>query len=210
MKTLSTIIFVLCSIINGLAQNIEEKTSFTYGEFKAGYGFSIFGEGLKERYNAGNFSTSAGGVYTIGAYRKFKKVNNLNFGLKFKALGAAPASNSKGDEMFFNYWGAALSTKYYPFNKLADKGLVLIVDYFFITQFTQKYRNEAAKIYDHQFAIGSGFGAGIGYEFNLFKNGFKGCFSIEYEFDSRTGEVTNIGSKTFVSQSLAASLGFKF
>ena len=200
----------LSAVNFGLAQNDNEKTAFTYGEFKAGYGISIFGSGLKERYDAGNFSTSGGGVYSFGAFKKFEKINHLNFGLKFKALGAAPSTNDNGDEMFFNYWGAALSTKYYPFNKETHQGLVLTADYFFITQFTQKYRNVAASIYDHQFAIGSGVGAGLGYEFPLFKKGLKACVSLEYEFDSRNGEVTNIGSKTFQSHSLAAKVGFFF
>jgi len=210
MKILIASITLMFSFLNVFSQNTKDDTSFTYGEFKAGYGISLFGEGLKEKYDAGNFSTSGGGVYNISAYRKFKKINFLNFGLKFKALGAAPASNNKGDEMFFNYWGAALSSKYYPFNKVANKGFVILVDYFFITQFTQKYRNEAAKVYDHQFAIGSGVGAGIGYEFAVFKNRFKGCFSIDYEFDSRTGEVNSLGSKTFLSHCISTSLGFKF
>jgi hypothetical protein len=210
MKTNITILMIMCSFLMSFSQNSEEKTSFTYGEFKAGYGVSIFGKGLKERYTAGNFSTSGGGVYNISAFRKFKKVNHLNFGLKFKALGAAPAKNNNGDEMFFNYWGAAISTKYFPFNKEANKGFVLIVDYFFVTQFTQKYRNQVTKFYDHQFAIGSGAAGGIGYEFMAFKNQFKGCFSIDYEMDSRRGEVNNVGHKTFISQSIAATLGFKF
>jgi len=210
MKSIIPTLIFFSLFLKSFSQNLQENQSFTYGEFKTGYGISIFGKGLKERYNAENFSTSGGGVYYISAFRKFKNVNYLNFGLKFKALGASPASNSNGDEMFFNYWGAALSTKYYPFTKEANKGIVLLIDYFFITQFTQKYRNQTNKIFEHQFAIGSGIAGGIGYEFMMFKDRFRSCVSIDYELDSRTGEVNNIGKKKFISQSLAITLGFKF
>lgn len=209
MKTIYFILIILGSSLNGFSQHDKTK-SFTYGEFSSGYGISIFGKGLKERYEAGNYSLSGGGVYCFGAYKKVNKINHLNFGLKFKALGAAPASNNKGNEMFFNYWGAALSTKYYPFNKQTRGGLVFNVDYVFITQFTQKYRNEETAFYDHQFAIGSGIGSGVGYEFDILKTGYLGCLALEYQFDSRTGEVNNIGSKTFLSQSIAIKLGFLY
>jgi hypothetical protein len=110
--------------------------------------------------------------------------------------------------MFFNWWGAALSVKYYPLNKNADKGLNFYSDYYFITQFTQKYRNEDAKIYNHQFAIGSGLTLGGAYDFKI--NGYNFSASVEYGLASRRGEVTNIGQKTFKSGYIGTQLGFKF
>jgi hypothetical protein len=55
------------------AQAKQENISFTSAEFRAGYGVTSFGDGLKERYDAGNFSTSGGGLASLAAYRKFKK-----------------------------------------------------------------------------------------------------------------------------------------
>jgi hypothetical protein len=45
-----------------LAQTKQDNISFTYAEFRVGYGTNTFGSGLKEKYNAGNFSSSGGGL----------------------------------------------------------------------------------------------------------------------------------------------------
>ncbi len=192
------------------AQSKTDSTSFTYAEFRAGYGVNIFGKGLKERYMAGNFSTSNGGLASLAAYHKFKKINNFNFGIKYKSLGAGPAKGNNEEEMFFNYWGAALTTKYFPFDKSAKKGVYLQGDYFFVSQFTQKYRNTSKSTFDHQFAIGNGLALGIGYDLAVGKNKKMLTFGIEYEKNSRKGEVTGIGDKTFKSANLGFMMGFRF
>jgi hypothetical protein len=116
MKNILLIIVLIAfKCTNIFAQ--EERISFTVAEFRGGYGISIFGNGLKEKYDAGNFGTSGGGLASLAAFHKFKKVNYWNFGLKFKSLGAAPTKGDNGDEMFFNYWGAAVAAKYFPFDK---------------------------------------------------------------------------------------------
>lgn len=190
------------------AQN--ESVSFTYAEFRGGYGISIFGDGLKEKYKAGNFSTSGGGLASLAAFHKFKKINYWNFGLKYNSLGAAPAKGDNGDEMFFNYWGAAVATKYFPFKKTARQGFYLQGDYFFITQFTQKYRNTANLKFDHQFAIGSGFALGLGYDLPLKNQKTMLTMGVEYELDRRQGEVTGVGNKSFTSSNLGVLVGIKF
>jgi hypothetical protein len=192
------------------AQTKPENVSFTYAEFRVGYGINIFGSGLKERYDAGNFSASAGGIGSLAAYRKFKKINYVNVGIKFKALGASPSKGDKEQEMFFNYWGSAISAKYFPFHRDAKKGMYVQADYFFITQFTQKYRNTATLNFDHQFAIGNGFAFGLGYDFPISKGQTMLTVGVEYEMDSRTGEVTGIGDKTFKSSNFGIMTGIKF
>lgn len=147
---------------------------------------------------------------SLAAYHKFKKINAFNFGLKYKSLGAAPAKGDNGNEMFFNYWGAAFTVKYFPFDKMAKKGLYLQGDYFFITQFTQKYRNTAKLTFDHQFAIGSGFAFGLGYDIPLKNRKTMLTIGIEYETDSRQGEVTGVGDKIFKSSNLGIMTGIKF
>ena len=203
-------IIIFCFSLMTFSALAQENTSFTYAEFRGGYGISIFGKGLKEKYDAGNFSTSGGGLATLAAYHKFKKINYLVLGLKYKSLGAGPASNDKGEEMFFNYWGAALAAKYFPFDKDAKKGLYLQGDFFFITQFTQKYRNTSKLEFNHQFAIGNGFALGLGYDFPIGKGRTMLTFGLEYEMDSRQGEVTGIGDKTFKSLNLGILTGIKF
>jgi hypothetical protein len=160
MKNIISITLLLFGQTLLFAQSNPENVSFTRAEFRGGYGLSSFGEGLKERYAAGNFSTSGGGLATLAAYHKFKNVNCFNFGLKYKSLGASPSKGDNGQEMFFNYWGAAVTTKYFPFDRNAQKGLYLQADYFFITQFTQKYRTKANLVFEHQFAIGNGIAFG--------------------------------------------------
>ena len=208
-KTIIILLF-LSATFTSHAQSNENNISFTYAEFRGGYGMSIFGENLKEKYKAGNFSTSGGGLATLAAYHKFKKINYLNFGIKYKSLGAAPAKGDNGQEMFFNYWGAALTLKYFPFDKMAKKGLYLQGDYFFITQFTQKYRNTAKLEFNHQFAIGSGFAFGLGYDIPLKAKRTMLTFGLEFETDSRQGEVSGVGDKIFKSSNLGIMTGIKF
>jgi hypothetical protein len=203
------IIFAHFQII-AMGQTKEDNASFTVGEFRVGYGNSILGNGLKEKFEAGNFSSSGGWLASIAAYHKFKKINNLAFGIKFKSLGAEASRNAIGQEMFFNYWGAATSVKYFPFDKTARKGLYLQGDYFFITQFTQKYRNKITNQYDHQFGIGSGIVLGGGYDFPIKNRKSMITIGLEYQFDNRTGEVTGIGRKTFESVNYGAMIGVKF
>jgi hypothetical protein len=207
-------ILIALTIIIGqtrlFAQSKTENISFTYAEFKGGFGISKFGKGLKEKYDAGNFSSSGGGLASLAAYRKFKNVNYVNFGIKYKSLGAAPAKGNNGEEMFFNYWGAAVTTKFFPMNKNAQKGIYLQADYFFVTQFTQKYRTTSRNEFNHQFAIGSGLAFGLGYDLPVGKNKTMLTFGLEYETDSRTGEVTGIGDKNFKSSNVGVMVGVKF
>jgi predicted alpha-1,6-mannanase (GH76 family) len=197
---------------NGIAQTQDEPVSFTYAEFRMGYGVSAFGENLKEKYEAGNFSTSGGFLASLAAYHKFKKINYLNIGIKYKSLGAFPSNGKNGDEMFFNYWGAAATVKCFPFDKNAKKGLYLQGDFFFITQFTQKYRNVPKLEFNHQFAIGQGVAFGLGYDIALNKKKTMLTIGAEYQTDRRRGEVqgVGIGVKYFKSSSIGVMAGIKF
>jgi hypothetical protein len=208
MQTI-TFLFLLITY-NCKSQSKKDNISFTYAEFRAGYGVSSFGKGLKEKYDAGNFSTSGGFLASLAAYRKFKNVNYINFGVKYKSLGAGPSKGDNKQEMFFNYWGAALSTKYFPFDKNARKGIYVQGDYFFITQFTQKYRTTENSEFNHQFAIGSGFALGLCYDIPFGDKRTMLTVGLEYERDNRTGEVTGIGSKSFVSSNFGIMVGVKF
>jgi hypothetical protein len=178
---------------------------FTYGEFKTGYGITQFFTGLNERFENGNFGTGGGGLSSIAAYRKFKKINHLHLGLKFKAQGAAPSEGDNGEEMFFNFWGVGLSTKYFTLNKASSKGIYLRGDYNFVSQFTQKYTNSQAPEFDHQSALGSAFTLGLGYQYPL-KKRYALVPSVEYDWASRQGEVNDIGEVQFRN----GNLGFQF
>lgn len=210
MKTITTVFFLLFVQSILIAQTDNESISFTTAEFRAGYGVNSFGSNLKEKFNNENFSTSGGFVATLAAYHKFKKVDHLQFGIKYKSLGASPSKGDNGQELFFNFWGAAVSTKYFPFDKSAKKGLYVNADYFFITQFTQKYRNKPNLDFNHQFALGRGIALGLGYDFRLGNSNTMLTFGLEYEYDERTGEVTGFGDKKFISSSFAFFAGIKF
>lgn len=210
MKNLFPIIILLFGHTFLFAQTKKENISFTVAEFRGGYGVNIFGKGLKEKYDAGNFSSSGGGLASLSAYHKFKKINYLNFGIKYKSLGAAPSKGDNEQEMFFNYWGAAITTKCFPFDRDAKKGIYLQGDYFFVSQFTQKYRNIASKTFDHQFAIGNGLAFGVGYDFPIGKERTMLTVGLEYETNSRTGEVTGVGDKNFKSSNFGIMTGIKF
>jgi hypothetical protein len=209
MTPLKSTFLTLLGLIGLLTAQAQDKRSFTYGEFKAGYGITQFGEGLDQSYESGNFSTSGGGVATLAVYRKFSWGNYFNSGLKFKSLGAGPAQGDNGDEMFFNFWGAAITTKIFPFNKAAQTGPFVMLDYYFVSQFTQKYKNESQQQYNHQFAIGNAFVFGIGYDFML-KNGNGIILSTEYEMASRQGEVTGVGEQDFKNSNIAFQIGLRF
>ncbi len=210
MNKITSLIFLLLSCHGLYAQTRKENISFTVAEFRGGYGINQFGKGLKEKYNEGNFSNSGGGLASLAAYRKFRKINHLNFGIKYKSLAAAPAKGNNGQEMFFNYWGAAVTVKYFPLDKNARGGFYLQSDYFFVTQFTQKYRTTTLLAFDHQFAIGTGLAFGIGYDFPLGTDRTMLTIGLEYEMNSRTGEVSGIGNKNFKSSNFGIMTGIKF
>jgi hypothetical protein len=210
MKNIILITVILIGQNSLFAQSKKENISFTIAEFRGGYGINIFGKGLKEKYDAGNFSSSGGGLASLSAYHKFKKINYLNFGIKYKSLGAAPAKGDNKQEMFFNYWGAAITTKYFPFDRDAKKGIYLQGDYYFVSQFTQKYRNTSTMDFNHQFAIGSGLAFGLGYDFKIGKGKTMLTLGLEYEKNSRTGEVSGIGDKNFKSSNFGIMTGIKF
>jgi hypothetical protein len=210
MKHIIIVLTILIGQIDLFAQSKSDNISFTTAEFRAGYGVSQFGKGLKEKYEAGNFSNSGGGLASLAAYRKFKGINYLNFGIKYKSLGAGPSKGDNNEEMFFNYWGAAFSAKIFPMDRNARKGIYLQTDYFFVTQFTQKYRTKSTNEYNHQFAIGNGVAFGVGYDFPIGKGKNMLTVGLEYETDSRTGETTSIGKKNFKSSNFGVMVGIKF
>ena len=92
---------------------------------------------------------------------------------------------------------------------MADKGLYLQADYNFVTQFTQKYRSPSTNQFNHQFAIGNSFTGGLGYHYP-FKNRYGLLASLEYDWASRTGEVTGMGDKNFRSNNISFQIGFIF
>ncbi len=192
------------------AQTKKQNISFTVAEFRGGYGINIFSKGLKEKYEEGNFSGSGGGLASLAAYHKFKNIDHLTFGIKYKSLGAAPAKGDNNQEMFFNYWGAAISSKYFLFDSGAKKGFYIQGDFYFVSQFTQKYRNTSTKDYNHQFAIGNGLALGLGYDFTIGKGRTMLTIGLEYETNSRTGEVTGVGNKNFKSSNFGIMTGIKF
>lgn len=209
MNRLAIITFFLTGIFHTtIAQ--EASGSFTYGEFKAGYGVTIFGEGLASRVEEGNFSQSGGGMASLAVYRKFEKISYLNFGLKFKGLGGSPSTNEAGDEMFFNFWASGISVKYYPLRKSADGGLFVQGDIYYVSQFTQKYRNTEALTFDHQFAIGNSFGGILGYDYAIPNSDYGFTMGLEYEFASRQGEVTGLGDQQFLNSNLGGMIGLRF
>lgn len=199
------------SVAQESTNNLSPRTNsgFTYGELKVGYGVTQFGDGLSERYEAGNFGASGGILSSIAAYRKFDAIDHLHFALKFKAHGAMPSNGDNSQEMFFNFWGAGVSTKYLPFSAIGNNGLYLQGDYYFTTQFTQKYRRTEAKEFDHQFAIGCSVTLGLGYQYQL-SNCYALVATVEYDLASRRGEVQGIGDVTFQNRNFGVQLGLVF
>jgi hypothetical protein len=197
-------------LLVGLAISAQEKerVSFTYGDFRMGYSQTIFGTILEERFHEGNFSNSGGFIASVGAYRKFEKINYVQLGLRFQSMGAAPSSGDDGYEMFFNFWAASIGIKVFPFSKHTTKGLYASADYQFTTQFTQKYRNTELSIFEHQFAIGSGFNIGLGYDLPFGEYGI--LVGIEYGIARRQGEVSDIGDVQFENSNVAFMVGLRF
>lgn len=204
-KTLFSLLLSL-----SLACPMYAQEAFTTAVFQTGYGVTQFGEGLKDDYKAGNYSTSGGGLFYFGFYRKFSRVSYLQFGMIFKALAAAPAQGQNGNEMFFNTWNCGAGLRYYPFNKKADKGFYLHTEYLFVGQFTQKYRNQATNVYNHQFAIGGGFNGGLAYEFRTGEKTPLLSIGAQFETTTRRGEVQGIGKKTFKNTIVGGLVGIRF
>jgi hypothetical protein len=212
MKNIIFLTIILCGHSILFAQKKSGNIAFTNAEFKVGYGVSTLGDGLKEKYEAGHFTKSGGFLASLAAYRKFKKINNLNFGIKYKSLAASVSKGDNGQEMFFNYWGAAATVKYFPLDKDARRGFYLQGDYFFITQFTQKYTQPATRAYEPQYGLGRGFVIGVGYDIT-FHNDTKTMLTvgIEYEIDSRMAEQPGaLLETTYKSSNFGVMVGIKF
>jgi hypothetical protein len=211
MKNILLIIaLVTFKLTNIIAQ--EEHIAYTYVEFKSGYGISDLKDGLKDKFQAGHFTTSGGYLASLAGYHKFKRIDYANFGLKYKSLAAFVSKGDNGQEMFFNYWGAAATVKYYPMEKDARKGLYLQGDYFFITQFTQKYTQPATRAYTPQYGLGMGFVVGLGYDI-AFRGNTKTMLNIglEYEYDSRQAEQAGAANETtYNSSNIGVLVGIKF
>jgi hypothetical protein len=177
--------------------------------------FNAFSNDLmRKEFDKGETLLKAGAVCDFvafiedGAYRKFKKINYVQLGLRFQSMGAAPSSGDDGYEMFFNFWAASIGIKVFPFSKHTTKGLYASADYQFTTQFTQKYRNTELSIFEHQFAIGSGFNIGLGYDFPIGEYGI--LVGIEYGIARRQGEVSDIGDVQFDNSNVAFMMGLRF
>jgi hypothetical protein len=211
MKYIFLTICLLFVQMATFGQTKEDADSFTYAEFKAGYGNSILGIGLKEKFEAGHFSSSGGWLASLAAYHKFKNINYLNFGIKYKSLAAEASRGDNDQEMFFNYWGAAVTVKYFPLDKNAKKGLYLQGDYFFVSQFTQKYTQKSTLAYVPQYGIGSGFVFGAGYDIPLKGKKTMITIGLEYETDTRDGQVAGVAIETTLkSANYGMMVGIKF
>jgi hypothetical protein len=177
--------------------------------------FNAFSNDLmRKEFDKGETLLKAGAVCDFvafiedGAFRKFKKINYVQLGLRFQSMGAAPSSGDDGYEMFFNFWAASIGIKVFPFSKHTTKGLYASADYQFTTQFTQKYRNTELSIFEHQFAIGSGFNIGLGYDLPFGEYGI--LVGIEYGIARRQGEVSDIGDVQFENSNVAFMVGLRF
>ncbi|WP_194778327.1 hypothetical protein [Pararhodonellum marinum] len=209
MKKLLFTITTLLIVQTGFAQETTGIFQrYTYGEFRIGYGQTIFGNGLVEKFDELQMGPSGGILASIGAYRALNPT--LHLGLRFKALAASPSTNNAGDEMFFNYWATSIASKIFPFPKGKLNGFFIQPELAFSTQFTQKYRNISNSTYDHQFAIGTGFTLAAGYEIPL-KNGWNSIMlTTELDWASRNGETTGIGEVNFTNANLGFMVGIKF
>ncbi len=89
-----------------LAQNECTSTGqnifhgFNDCEFKTGYGNTLFSYGLNERFENVNFAVNCGRFSSFPAYRNFKKVNPLNFGLNVIAF--SPLKSKKNTDTYSN------------------------------------------------------------------------------------------------------------
>lgn len=185
-------------------------TAYTFVEIGLGYGVVQFGDGLETRADAGGFGSPGGGLFSIGVFRKFAWLPNAALGMRYKNSGGSPTSGNGGDEMFFNYWLTSFAARWYPFDAQARRGVYLQPEYVFVTQFTQKYRNEARQVYDHQFAIGSGATVGLGYTYPVGKRSAAIELGLEVDFVSRQGEVTDVGEVSFSNTAIGGMARLRF
>lgn len=194
----------------GVPTDPPPDTAYTFAYIGIGYGVTQFGEGLEDRFDAGNFSNSGGGVFDLAVFRKPRWLPHAAIGLRYKNLGASPSTGDGGEEMFFNYWSTGVAVRYYPLDRAAVSGLYLQPEFTFVTQFTQKYRVESEQRYDHQFAIGSGAAVSVGYGFPLWGGRAGLEVAALFDYASRGGEVTGVGSRAFTNTNLGGVVRLRF
>ncbi len=188
---------------------IAQKTP-VYAEVGLGWGQTILpGETKTLLASAlgGTFDAGIGNNLHTAFYIAPDSWGGLGLGSRIKGTFGTSQKGANGDDYIFNYYNLAFSAKYFPFSKSFNQGLYARGGFGF-GQFTSKRVNEAAKLYRHQYAIGTTATLSLGYTYKLKRNSIG--LEAEYETSSRNGTINEVGEATFRSGQLGGNIYITF
>jgi hypothetical protein len=204
-----TFLLALISILLFSTPIFAQKTP-VYAELGLGWGQTTIPDETMELLADALGSTFEGGIGNnlhTAFYIAPNAWKGLGIGSRIKGTFGGSQKGANGDDYIFNYYNLSVSAKYFPLSKQFNKGLYARGGFGF-GQFTSKRVNEAAKLYLHQYAIGTTATLSLGYAWKLKRNSIG--FEAEYETSSRNGTINGIGEATFRSGQLGGNIYLTF
>ena len=190
---------------------IQGGQELTRAEDLRDQSLSYYQDAQGNRKNVGSYSSLKGYSFNIGFYKPLRKTNGLMLGAMVRntQTGSTP-DDGYSEAYFFNFITAGVALKYYPFENVnffakADYGLAAVLT-------KNRFINEEGdQNFFHQFGIGSGGSAGVGYSFLPFKDKSKSLDAqILYQQLSTRVEVNGIGDDQWKFGALNFTLALSF
>jgi len=204
----SAIALIIASAVSSVAAFAQRAP--VYGELGIGFGQTQFMGDIQTRLAqslGGSFSPGTGGNLLMGFHVAPERWRGLGVGTRIKGTFGSSRRGDLGDDYIFNFYNLGASAKYYPISRTFNRGLYTRGGLGF-GQMTTKRLNEATRLYQHQYAIGTTLTLGTGYTLPFRGRGVS--VEVEYERSSRSGTINNIGSASFRSGQLGANLVLSF
>ena len=156
---------------------------------------SYFQNDAGQTKSVGEYSSLAGITFGIAFYKPIKRIERLMAGARLlnTQTGSEPAEGGYPEGYYFNFLLGGVALKYYP---LPNRNFFFNGDVGIASVFTKnRFVNSAGEQnFLHQFGIGVGFNAGVGYDFALFKNKQKAItLNMSYQYMSTRVEVDGVG-----------------
>ena len=148
-----------------------------------------------DRRKVGNYPNPRGFNIGIGFFVPVRRVRRLMVGAEVvvSQTGSQPNEGGYEEGYFFNFLTASTGVKYYPWagNHFFAKGTVGVSSVFTKNRFLN---DQGEQTFFHQFGVGTGATAGLGYTLRPFKKWRTGLdLSAEYKRMNTRVEVNGVG-----------------
>lgn len=213
-KSVAILVVTLTCLVAHVAKaqtQPETKTKLpVYGEIGLGFGQTLFFGDMKAQLAqsyGGSFNPGTGNNLMMGLYVSPDGWKGLGIGSRIKGTFGTSVKGTNGDSYIFNYYNLAVTAKYYAFSGKFNKGLYVRGSFGF-GQFTTKRVNEAARLYRHQYAIGTSWMGGAGYTLPFKRTALS--FEAEFDYSNRNGTIDGKGDASYQSGQIGGNIILSF